>query len=100
MKTIFCNLLVNATGQLLQEHAFDHLSDEKLSRMNQCLTQLNQPVFAADRSSAEHELLQLCGEANLYTETTTPQSIHQWLVVMNLSGNNIMPAPGLMEEEL
>jgi len=40
MKTNSYQLLVNATGQLLQQHAFDHLSDEKLFRMNQCLHEL------------------------------------------------------------
>lgn len=97
MKTNFGNLLVNATGQLLQEHAFDHLSDEKRFRMNQCLSQLNQPLIAAKRNSAEHELLQLYGEANLYTETATPQSVQQWLLVMNLLGNH--SRPGWMEAE-
>jgi hypothetical protein len=29
MKTKNHQLLVNAAGQLMQEHAFDHLSDEK-----------------------------------------------------------------------
>jgi hypothetical protein len=99
MRTNFCHLLVNAAGQLMQEHAFDHLSDEKLSRMNQCLRQLNQSGFSAIRTVAEKDLLQLCGEANLYTETSTPKSIHQWLTVMNVAGKSIIPYSGLPEEE-
>ncbi len=95
MKTTSYSLLVNAAGQLLQQHAFDHLSDEKLSRMNSCLHKLgNQPV-SAELRSVETELLNYCREANLYVETTTPQSLHQWYAAMSCFGETIMP---LLEE--
>ncbi len=42
MKISHNSLLVNAAGQLMQQHAFDHLSDDKLSRMNNCMRQLLQ----------------------------------------------------------
>lgn len=99
MKTNFHRLLVNATGQLMHEHAFDHLSDEKLSRMNKCLRQLNQTGLIANHSNVEHELIALCSEANLYTETASPKSVHQWLFVMNCIGNTSMPVSNCLEEE-
>lgn len=98
MRTKSFQLLVTATGNLLQQHAFDHLSDEKLSRMNQCISRLNRSGLLADLTLAEEELLELYGEANLYTETATPASIQQWLTVMNSFGKNIMPDQGLLEE--
>lgn len=91
MKTRSCTLLVNATGQLLQQHAFDHLSDEKLSRMNSCLHQLGNLHNKSDLRKIEHELLTYCREANLYVDTTTPQSLQQWYAVMSSYGESLMP---------
>ncbi len=99
MKTLNHNLLVNAAGQLMQEHAFDHLSDEKLAKMNKCIRDLNLHGLAKKKSIAEIELLQLCAEANLYTETASPHSVHQLLSVMHRFGISAMPDLGLMESE-
>lgn len=87
--------MVHAAGQLLQQHAFDHLSDEKLVRMNSCLHRLGQLNNREDLSEVETELLTLCDEANLYVETTTPQSLHQWYTAMSYFGRNLT---ALMEE--
>ncbi|MFN3665062.1 MAG: hypothetical protein ACK4S0_02825 [Sediminibacterium sp.] len=95
MKNSSYQLLVNAAGQLLQQHAFDHLSDEKLSRMNSCLHKLGQQSSNADLRSVETELLNYCREANLYVETATPQSLHQWYAAMSCFGESVMP---LVEE--
>ena len=86
MKTTSYELLVNAAGQLIQQHAFDHLSDEKLSRMYSCFRKIGESADHADIASAESELLSLCSEANLYVETTTPQSLHQWQQAMSYFG--------------
>lgn len=87
MKTYYYHLLVTAAGQLIQEHAFDHLSDEKLLRMNRCMNQLNNLEINSNNHIAQNELLQLCSEANLYTETTSFQSMQKLLSVMNVFGN-------------
>lgn len=81
--------LVNAAGQLLQQHAFDHLSDEKLVRMNSCLHRLGQLNNREDLTQVETELLTLCEEANLYVETTTPQSLQQWYTAMSYFGRSL-----------
>jgi hypothetical protein len=85
MKTNSSELLMNATGQLMQQHIFDHLSDEKLAKMNSCLQKLgNHSSLGKDH--VEKELFDLFGEADLYSETTTPQSLHQWQSVMSYFG--------------
>jgi hypothetical protein len=99
MKTKNHQLLVNAAGQLMQEHAFDHLSDEKLAKMNRCIRDLNHHGLGIKQSKAEIELLQLCTEANLYTETASAYSIHQLLSVLHQFGKRTMPDLGLMESE-
>ena len=86
MKTTSYELLVNAAGQLMQQHAFDHLSDEKLSRMQSCFRRIGESGNNADMLHAETELLSLCSEANLYVETATTQSLHQWYAAMNCIG--------------
>jgi len=86
MKTNSYQMLVNAAGQLMQQHAFDHLSDEKLSRMYSCISQLGQSSSNHEMTPIETEFLNLCSEANLYVETTTPQSLHQWYTAMNCFG--------------
>jgi methionyl-tRNA synthetase len=86
MKTTSYELLVNAAGQLMQQHAFDHLSDQKLSRMYSCFRKIGESDNQAELASAETELLNLCSEANLYVETTTPQSLHQWHQAMSYFG--------------
>lgn len=86
MKTISYQLLVNAAGQLLQQHAFDHLSDEKLSRMYSCIRRIGEWPANSAMTEAETELLSLCSEANLFVETTTPQSLHQWFAAMSCFG--------------
>ena len=83
MKTTSYELLVNAAGQLMQQHAFDHLSDEKLSRMHSCIRRIGETDDNAEMAVAETELLLLCSEANLYVETTTTQSLHQWYAAMS-----------------
>jgi hypothetical protein len=86
MKTNSSELLVNATGQLMQQHIFDHLSDEKLAKMNACLQQLGNHNSALVANRLEQQLFDLFGEADLFAETTTPQSIHQWQSVMSCFG--------------
>jgi hypothetical protein len=86
MKTTSYQLLVNAAGQLMQQHAFDHLSDEKLSRIQSCFRRIGESASNADMAIAESELLSLCSEANLYVETATTQSLHQWYAAMSCFG--------------
>ena len=86
MKTTSYEMLVNAAGQLMQQHAFDHLSDEKLSRMHSCFRRIGKSGDNAEMASAETELLSLCSEVNLYVETATTQSIHQWYAAMSCFG--------------
>ena len=86
MKTTSYQMLVNAAGQLMQQHAFDHLSDEKLSRMHSCIRQLGQSSGNHEMTTVETEFLNLCSEANLYVETATTQSLHQWYAAMNCLG--------------
>lgn len=86
MKTA-SQLLVNTTGVLLQNHAFDHLSDEKLSQIRKSFFRLtNENHSLSERKKHETELLNLYAEADLFTETTSPQSMHQWHTVMNCFG--------------
>ena len=61
MKTTSYDLLVNATGQLMQQHAFDHLSDEKLSRMQSCFRCIGESADNVEIAGAETELLKRCG---------------------------------------
>ena len=86
MKTNSSELLVNATGQLMQQHIFDHLSDEKLAKMNSCLQKLGNQNSAFMADKLEQQLVDLFGEADLYNESTTPQSLHQWQAVMSCYG--------------
>lgn len=86
MKTTSYELLVNAAGQLMQQHAFDHLSDEKLSRMQSCFRRLGNSTNHTEMLGTETELLSLCSEANLYVETATPQSLHQWHTALSYFG--------------
>ena len=84
MKTQTEQLLVNAAGQLMHEHAFDHLSDEKLNRIRESFKRLSDnKTSRVDRTKHQNDLLGLCREADLYTETTTPQLLQQWFAVMN-----------------
>ena len=92
MKTTSYELLVNAAGQLIQQHAFDHLTDEKLSRMYSCFRCIRESEDSKEIADAESELLSLCSEANLYVETATPQSIHQWHTAMSYFGLTVTPA--------
>ena len=86
MKTA-SQLLVNTTGVLLQNHAFDHLPDEKLSQIRKSFFRLtNEKHSLSERKKHETELLNLYAEADLFTETTSPQSMHQWQTVMNCFG--------------
>lgn len=90
MKTNSYSLLVNAAGQLLQQHAFDHLPDEKLLRMNSCLHKLGCLSSTEDLRLVEVELLKYCRQANLYIETATPQSLQQWYAAMSCFGESVM----------
>lgn len=86
MNTTSYELLVNAAGQLMQQHAFDHLSDEKLSKMQSCFRRLGETTGTNDsaaKADAETELLSLCSEVNLYVESATTQSLHQWYAAMS-----------------
>lgn len=38
----------------------------------------------------KRELFQLFSEADLYNETTTPQTMHQWQAAMSCFGKNTM----------
>ena len=98
MKTTSYELLVNAAGQLMQQHAFDHLPDEKLSRMYSCFRCIGESADNQAIAGAETELLNLCSEANLYVETATPQSLHQWHTAMSYFGLTIQPAIAVSEE--
>jgi len=87
MKTRTHQLLVNAAGQLMQDHAFDHLPDEKINRIRQSFQRLaDDQTSLNDRMKHQNELLDLCSEADLYTETATPQSLQQWYAVMHCFG--------------
>ncbi|MFX8696418.1 hypothetical protein ABTM58_20415, partial [Acinetobacter baumannii] len=67
-------MLVNATGQLMQQHAFDHLSDEKLNRIRQSFQRLaNEKTTTAEKNKHGNELLNLCSEADLFNDTATQQ---------------------------
>lgn len=96
MKTRSYQLLVNAAGQMIQQHAFDHLPDAKLSRMYSCFRCIGESANNAEILDAETELLRLCSEANLYVETATPQSIQQWQTAMSYFG--LTPASPVVEE--
>ncbi len=99
MKTTSYELLVNAAGQLMQQHAFDHLSDEKLSRMHSCIRQIGKPGLSTGIADLETELLSLCSEANLYVETATTQSLHQWYAAMSCFGMMAATQPASLVEE-
>ena len=86
MKNSSYQLLVNAAGNLMQQHAFDHLSDEKLGKMHSYIQQLSQLTGAQNRLVLETEFLNLCSEANLYVETATTQSLHEWYTAMQSVG--------------
>jgi hypothetical protein len=98
MKTTSYQLLVNAAGQLMQQHAFDHLSDEKLSRMHSCIRRIGESSAPGEMAEVESEFLSLCNEANLYVETTTTQSLHQWYAAMSCFGLNASPSAPVVEE--
>lgn len=91
MTTTSYQLLVNAAGQLMQQHAFDHLSDEKLSRMQSCIRRIGESADNKGMDDVKMELLNLCSEANLYVETTTTQSLHQWFAAMSCFGLHATP---------
>lgn len=99
MRTTSYELLVNAAGQLMQQHAFDHLSDEKLSRMHRCIRRIGETEDNTEMADAETELLSLCSEANLYIDTTTTQSLHQWYAAMSCFGMMAATQPVAMIEE-
>ena len=67
--------------------------------MNRCMNELNNQEITSNNYIAENELLQLCCEANLYSETTSFQSMQKLLSVMNVFGNYIMPDNSLEESE-
>jgi hypothetical protein len=92
MKANSYQFLVNATGQLMQQHAFDHLSDEKISRMQQCLHRLGKQNANEELKNIKTAFFNLFGEADLFTETSTPQTLYQFQLAMNCFGENIMPA--------
>ncbi len=83
MQTRSCQLLTDATGQLMQQHAFDHLTDEKLLRISTCMHRLRQSGNDAGLAQIQEELLGLCCEADLFTDTVTPGALNQWLTTMS-----------------
>lgn len=97
MTTTSYELLVNAAGQLMQQHAFDHLSDEKLSRMQSCFRRLGETTDQNEMAHAESELLGICNEVNLYVESATTQSLHQWFAAMNCLGQTAKLRPRFPE---
>ena len=87
MQNTSISMLVNAAGQLMQQHAFDHLPDEKLSRIRQSFQRLaNEQISNEEKRNYGNELLDLCSEADLFNETVTPQGMQQWFAVMNCFG--------------
>jgi len=99
MKTRSEQLLVNAAGQLMHDHAFDHLSDEKLNQMRQSFKRLaDKKTSQPDRAKHQNALLDLCTEADLFTETTTPQSLQQWYAIMHCFGLNTDQITSVPEE--
>jgi hypothetical protein len=82
-------LLLNTTGTLLKEHAFDHLPDDKINLIRksfQRLADMNIPL--QERNRHQNDLLNYYSEADLLTESTTPHVIHQWQTVMSVFGRN------------
>lgn len=98
MKSTSYELLVNAAGQLMQQHAFDHLSDEKLVRMQSCFRRIGSSTDNDGMANTETELLRLCSEANLFVESTTTQSLHQWYAAMSCFGMMTATQTELMNE--
>jgi len=81
------HMLVNAAGHLMQEHAFDHLPDEKLNRLRQSFRRLaSSKTSSSEKQKHGNELLNICSKADLFTETATQQSLQQWYTVMNCLG--------------
>jgi hypothetical protein len=96
MKTRTSQLLANAAGQLMQQHAFDHLTDEKLSRMNKCMFRLG---HHAGLTQVQEELLELCCEADLFTDTATPDVLNQWFTIMSCFSMHTTGPVSLFTEE-
>ncbi|MBN8838040.1 MAG: hypothetical protein J0I09_12325 [Sphingobacteriia bacterium] len=87
MQNTTYSMLVNAAGQLMQQHAFDHLSDDKLSRIRQSFQRLsNEKASTQEKLKHGNELLSLCGEADLFNDMATPQALQQWFAVVNCFG--------------
>lgn len=100
MQTTSYNMLVNAAGQLMQQHAFDHLPDEKINRIRQSFQRLaNAKTSQADKAKHSSELLGLCSEADLYNDTATPQALQQWFAVVNCFGLENHNPTSLNEKE-
>jgi hypothetical protein len=88
MKTA-SQLLVDTTGKLLQDCAFNHLPDEKINLIRRSFRRLAAGnASLQERKKYETELLNFYSEADLFTETTSLQSIHQWQTVMNYFGRH------------
>ena len=82
-------LLVDTTGKLLQDHAFNHLSDDKINLIRRSFRRLaDGNTSLHERRKHETDLLNFYSEADLFTETTSLQSIHQWQTVMNYFGRH------------
>ena len=81
------NMLVDAAGQLMQQHAFDHLPDEKLTCLRESFKKLvDNEITSVQKQKHGNDLLNLCSEADLYTETATQQGLQQWYALMNCFG--------------
>lgn len=89
MKTVSEQLLVNAAGHLMHDHAFDHLPDEKINRLRLSFKKLaDESTAATERRQHQHELLDICSEADLFTDEGNPQTLQQWYAVMYSLGIN------------
>jgi hypothetical protein len=89
MKKIPYQVLISSTEQLMQQHAFDHLSDDKLNRMRSSFRKLaaDNPSLK-ERKKCEEELLNFYYEADLYGENTTLKSVNDWCAAMSYLGLN------------
>jgi len=93
-------MLLQATGCLMQHHAFDHLPENKLSRIRQCMNQTShKPSDNALMHSQQNDLLELFCEADIFSETITPQSLDQWLATMHYFGKSTDPVMHEMDSE-
>ena len=83
-------ILVTITGKLLQDHAFDHLSDENISRLRESFNKLSQ-MNSSLKEHAKHQndLLHFYTDADIYSDTSSQQSVHNWCRIMAMYGKSL-----------